>query len=447
MTSTACMPLCGNRVTAVHPCRGDRTQTFVAWWMWYSDRLFHWDVVIHLAPAGQAQWYVGGAKSAPKDAFRRRVPPTWNNNNYNNYTWNSPKVAKFICAVENRMSGDAEPQNSEQALGPPPRKVMRRIGHAHSVSDMGVLGAVQHLKSEVRQLKAVGYTALFHGEAPVLQSHLSSYLSGSSARAYDDPHGCGWQDANSTEYPKFGEQASAFSFETGTIKMNFSEELCFNLHCDLVERLKTTTCDGGEPGLFLDSAAGQPVKKTGGFQESYKVVNVRAMRFSKAEQDRCIFGFTQAEYLKVVGQRGKYLADEVKSKVTNKFKKNATIKQVHALFHWNDHSFFTYHQDEKGDVAVVVNLSPCETDFHVAGMSKSAAMTKPGMAQLVPTQVYHRSGKAPRRCIKLVFFLDLAEPVDLSAAEEPAAASATNDKDTDGKEEKQDVFENEGTTA
>ena len=86
---------------------------------------------------------------------------------------------------------------------------------------------------------------------------------------------------------------------------------------------------------------------------------------------------------------------------------------MHALFHWNDHSFFTYHKDEKGDVAVVVNLSPCETDFHDAGAGNPAAMTKPGMAQLVPTQVYHRSGTAPRRCIKLVFFIDLITPQNL----------------------------------
>ena len=127
------------------------------------------------------------------------------------------------------MSDDgAEQQNVEQAVGPPPRKkVMRRIGQVDSVSDMGVMGAVQHLKSEVRQLRAVGYTALFQGDAPVLQSHLSSYLSGSAVRAYDDPHGGDYQQANSTEYPKFGEQASAFSLETGTITMNFNEELCF----------------------------------------------------------------------------------------------------------------------------------------------------------------------------------------------------------------------------
>ena len=88
------------------------------------------------------------------------------------------------------VDGAEQQKKPEPADGPPPRKVMRRIGHTHSVSDMGVLGAVQHLKSEARQLKAIGYSALFRAEAPALQANLSSYLSGSAARVYDDPHGC-----------------------------------------------------------------------------------------------------------------------------------------------------------------------------------------------------------------------------------------------------------------
>ena len=64
------------------------------------------------------------------------------------------------------------------------------------------------------------------------------------------------------------------------------------------------------------------------------------------------------------------------------------------------------------------------------------------MAQLVPTHVYHRSGKAPRRCIKLVFFLDLAEPIDVDkvSVEEPAAATPTDAPDPDVKDEKKTEF-------
>ena len=42
-----------------------------------------------------------------------------------------------------------------------------------------------------------------------------------------------------------------------------------------------------------------------------------------------------------------------------------------------------------------------------------AEMKKPGEAHIFPTQVFHRSGTAPRRCIKLVFFYKFLEVVDI----------------------------------
>jgi hypothetical protein len=99
----------------------------------------------------------------------------------------------------------------------------------------------------------------------------------------------------------------------------------------------------------------------------------------------------------------------------------------------NDHSFFKYHQDDKGTVAVVVNLSPCTiTDFHVAGAPAHAVMQGCGKAHILPTKVYHRSGTAPRRCIKLVFFLDLIAPVVVS---EEAAGSSSSGVNEEVKEE------------
>ena len=44
---------------------------------------------------------------------------------------------------------------------------------------------------------------------------------------------------------------------------------------------------------------------------------------------------------------------------------------------------------------------------------------------IVPTNVYHRSGTAPRRCIKLVFFLDLIEKKDQLDVDEKTSASGS----------------------
>ena len=40
-------------------------------------------------------------------------------------------------------------------------------------------------------------------------------------------------------------------------------------------------------------------------------------------------------------------------------------------------------------------------------------MKWPGHAHILLTNVFHRSGTAPRRCIKLVFFIDLITPQNL----------------------------------
>ena len=61
--------------------------------------------------------------------------------------------------------------------------------------------------------------------------------------------------------------------------MQLNAELCFNLHFDLIEKLKQSSNvkEDGDPGLFLNTAAGDAVgKKTGGFQVAYQHVNVRA---------------------------------------------------------------------------------------------------------------------------------------------------------------------------
>ena len=163
------------------------------------------------------------------------------------------------------------------------------------------------------------------------------------------------------------------------------------------------------------------------------------MCFSHYHQQRCIFGFTGTEFHKVLGNRGRGLESSVKQAIClNIDKCDAVLLQVHVLFHWDDHSFFTYHQDDKGKVAVVVNLSPCTTtNFHIAG-SGSAVMEKPGEAHIFPTKVYHRSGTAPRRCIKLVFFYDLTTPHDLTDESVPGTSSegvATQEAEAEVKED------------
>ena len=64
---------------------------------------------------------------------------------------------------------------------------------------------------------------------------------------------------------------------------------------------------------------------------------------------------------------------------------------------------FTYHQDTDGDVTVIVNLTHGEAEMHVAGKDV-AKYDGVGSAHLFPAKLFHRSGAAPRRCVKVAFF-------------------------------------------
>lgn len=327
----------------------------------------------------------------------------------------------------------APPEQEETAQAPvQPRKKFRvqpRMGNPSSTADMGVMGVFQYLKSEARQLKEAGVARCLEDGEEYMTPLLAHYLNGSASRSYMDENGEDYVAHNSQHFSSMQEKDGLkVDSLTGTVAAEFNAELCFNLHIDLVEKLKATDVveEDGSYGLYLDYAGGSSkpkAKKSGGFQLPYETVNVRALRFSKLNQDRCIFGFTATEYKKVLGNRGTALLDAVKIRVGGLFKnRSVVLSQAHVLFHWNDHSFFTYHRDDKGKVAVVVNLSPCATtDFHVAGATDRAVMKKCGQAHIVPTNVYHRSGSAPRRCIKIVFFLEIMEPVDVDEEKVDAA--------------------------
>ena len=219
------------------------------------------------------------------------------------------------------------------------------------------------------------------------------------------------------------------------------------------------TTKDGVPKLYLDSVGGtNDVKKTGGFQRLYDSVNVPALVMKKPDQDRCIFAMSHPHFFKVVGGPGKRLLELVSTQVAEFYQvQSVTCKAVHVLFHWNAHSFFTYHLDEDGDVSAIVNLSHGEASMHVSGCEK-AVYDGIGSMHIFPTNVFHRSGDAPRRCVKVAFFFSLPSvkeetPVkkdiavkgeSSSTAKDEAGGSSSNAVDV---EEEDDVPAKTGTPA
>ena len=108
-------------------------------------------------------------------------------------------------------------------------------------------------------------------------------------------------------------------------------------------------------------------------------------------------------------------------KVKEIYGENVTMRVIHVLFHWNAHSFFTYHTDTDGDVSAIVNLAHCKSTMHVAGCHE-AEYQGIGAANIFPSNVYHRSGDAPRRCVKIAIFFDRNEKIDVDSEKPDADA-------------------------
>ena len=182
----------------------------------------------------------------------RRVLPT------SRRTLKLSKNRRVLCRRNKDVGRREQTEQPTQRTASAPARKMRRIGPAHSTADMGVMGAIQHLKSEGRQLRAAGIAALLQGGAGAMQPHLATYLSGTAARTYEDESGTDFAMENTSVFDKLFADGVVMNSKTGTIAAAFNAELCFNLHLDLIDQLKTTSINAvdGAPGLLLKNADG-----------------------------------------------------------------------------------------------------------------------------------------------------------------------------------------------
>ena len=160
------------------------------------------------------------------------------------------------------MAPGNDAEQAAPVAAPRPKK-MRRIGPAFSTADMGVMGALQHLKLEARQLQSAGIRALLAGGPEAMGPHLANYLNGTAARSYEDETGEDMIGSNEQLLAGYTSKNITFDEHTLTIKVTYHAELCFGLHIDLIEKLKTgPLAEDGLPTLFLDAQGGQPAQKS-----------------------------------------------------------------------------------------------------------------------------------------------------------------------------------------
>ena len=303
-------------------------------------------------------------------------------------------------------------RNMSRALPTEPKLSGRkhvRMGASgvHRSTDMGSLAAFSLLKTEADAIRRTG-VALVAKDKALHDKLLHAYLSGTAARAHKDQDGAEHVEANLKEMAQEPDKLKKDAAETGTVALQFDKETALQLYCNIVSSLKTgDKARDGDPKFYLDVAAGPAtVVKSGGFQELYTCINVPVQHFNKAEQDRCIYALKSSIFNQIGGSAGKALISKASEEVKKYYDQSCTLSVVHVLFQWNQHAFFTYHPDTDGKVSVIINLAPGESSMHVAGY-KTATYNGMGSAHLFPGKLYHRSGPAARRCIKVALFFDL----------------------------------------
>ena len=313
----------------------------------------------------------------------------------------------------------------------PKRKLARMGSHKLASVDMGAMGAFATLKAEADSIARAGVQHVLAAEDN-LTPLLHNYLSGSVAKVHSDESGVAYETQNSEIYTEHGTKYA--DSQTGTIAWLADKENTLWVYIKIVDALKEGSPDtDGVPSFFLDSKHGQQTsQKPGGFQRLYPVINVPPAAASQAEQKRCIFAMSATQFVYVVGPPGDKLTKAVTAQVRRLYDEMTVVcKQVHVLFHWNAHSFFTYHQDSDGKVTAMVNLSHGKAEMHVAGQ-QMAVYDGIGSTHIFPSMVFHRSGAASRRCIKVAYFFDLEHPID---AEDEASSSGAKPPEAEVKVE------------
>tara|TARA_B110000027_G_scaffold133302_1_gene161435 strand:- start:234 stop:1535 length:1302 start_codon:yes stop_codon:yes gene_type:complete len=329
------------------------------------------------------------------------------------------------------------------------RKVFRKQGaFLQTRNDLGTLGTLPLLKSEADAIQRDGIKYLLSNLHELIQKHLHSYLSGTAMlQQYEDVNGYQYVGANTCVLDELADLTSHLDVKTGTYRIRVSQEVSMNVCCKLIGLLKTGSMAADkQPTLVLDVVGGS--HKSGGFEDAYTLVNVPLPLMNKAEQERCVFAMRATQFKNITGAHGAILLKEVHQHVTqfvSPFKVLAS-PLVHVLFHFNDHAFFTYHTDDKSWMSVLVNLSYGSSTFHIAGREEEAIYDGIGSGHIFPSKVYHRSGRATRRSVKVAFFfqkspdhaIDTEDSLRSVPAAVPSVATADPEGDTVVKEEKPD---------
>ena len=274
------------------------------------------------------------------------------------------------------------------------------------------------IKQESQALSTLGAGHFFNEgvlNLEMLSKYYHPHLNGSEAKYYKDSDGKEYLDKAEENVISVIGRVIGHSYDDniGTIPLKISAYNAFSAYLNISGRLKRTEimAKDGLPVVKIDQIELKMPARKGGFSGGYKLVNVAEQAFVQAEQDRVLFGYNRPDFLKQAGPELIRVYEGAVKAVEKAIDKKVVLLQAHILFHWNAHSFFTYHADAVGTWTMVVMLTEGASTFHMAGFPESATYNKPGDCHLFRSKMSHRSGTAPRRAVKVSFFFDEAPPM------------------------------------
>ena len=202
-------------------------------------------------------------------------------------------------------------------------------------------------------------------------------------------------------------------------RMAIPKEICCQLFCDLVHGWDVD--DTGKGQLSL----GDRLLK-GGFVNAYSSVNAVPHPQFEEEQSHVIFaaGNLHSKTMQTHNPNFKEFIGAVNLELskqgfsldwdsaTDPGLEPIHLVETHFLFGFSKLTHFLYHKDKiyksglyKGSyLSVIINLTPCQSSFDIAGAKKPFEFDVMGSAAVFPSCFWHRSGKAQTGTVKVALF-------------------------------------------
>ena len=215
------------------------------------------------------------------------------------------------------------------------------------------------------------------------------------------------------------------------------KEICCQLFCDLIQGWTVGNDEKGE--LLL----GRKLIK-GGFANTYAAVNVVPDPKFEDQQSHVIFaaGNVASRTMQTHNHNFKAFIGAVNLELskqgfsldwdsaTDPGLEPIQLVETHFLFGFSKLTHFLYHRDRifrsgilKGTyLSVIINLTPCNSSFEVAGATKPFDFDGVGSGAVFPSCLWHRSGSAQNGTVKVALFY---------LKKEKAAASTSVKEDDD----------------